>query len=168
MPALKVYKEHLGERVLGLPATDIYLPLAIRKNANDRKRLIRTMLTFNEEDESLTYASDVPMGHLAQLMYCNSDRVIMAADAAGKIASTALNKSISKLSLPILAIAISSAGRRLLLGQRAAEETKAVIDVLPKGTKQMGFYSYGELSSLASNNCDLNNQIISVTTISEG
>ena len=66
-----------------------------------------------------------------------------------------------------LAIAISCVGRRLVLGERTEEETEATLDVLPDGTQQIGFYSYGEISPLSSGRCDLHNQTMTLTTISE-
>ncbi|MDH5347939.1 MAG: FIST C-terminal domain-containing protein, partial [Nitrospira sp.] len=66
-----------------------------------------------------------------------------------------------------LAIAISCVGRRLVLGERTEEETEATLDVLPKGTQQVGFYSYGEISPYTAGTCDLHNQTMTLTTLSE-
>ena len=41
------------------------------------------------------------------------------------------------------------------------------MDVLPAGTQQVGFYSYGELSPLTAGSCDLHNQTMTLTTIAE-
>ncbi len=67
----------------------------------------------------------------------------------------------------VLSIAISCVGRRLILGERTEEELEAVMDGLPKLTKQIGFYSYGEISPYATGHCDLHNQTMTLTTISE-
>ncbi len=45
-----------------------------------------------------------------------------------------------------LAILVSCIGRKLLLGQRTADEVEAVADVLGKGCLTTGFYSYGEIA----------------------
>jgi hypothetical protein len=66
-----------------------------------------------------------------------------------------------------LSIAISCVGRRLVLGERTEEEAEATLEMLPNGTKQIGFYSYGEISPYASGHCDLHNQTMTLTTISE-
>ena len=66
-----------------------------------------------------------------------------------------------------LAIAITCVGRRLVLGERAEEEIEATLEVFPQGTQQIGFYSYGELSPYANGRCDLHNQTMTLTTISE-
>jgi len=39
--------------------------------------------------------------------------------------------------------------------------------VLSEGTQQIGFYSYGELSPIANGRCDLHNQTMTLTTITE-
>jgi hypothetical protein len=68
---------------------------------------------------------------------------------------------------PILSIAISCVGRRLVLGERTEEEIEAVLDELPQGVQQIGFYSYGEISPYDTGHCDLHNQTMTLTTISE-
>ena len=67
----------------------------------------------------------------------------------------------------ILSIAISCVGRRLVLKSRVEEELEAVIDAIPPKAKQIGFYSYGEISPLASGKCDLHNQTMTLTLIWE-
>lgn len=54
-----------------------------------------------------------------------------------------------------------------MLGERTEEETEATLDVLPSGTHQVGFYSYGEISPHASGRCDLHNQTMTLTLVSE-
>jgi hypothetical protein len=66
-----------------------------------------------------------------------------------------------------LAIAISCVGRRLVLRERTEEELEATLEVLPQGSQQIGFYSYGEISPYTSGYCDLHNQTMTLTTISE-
>src|SRR6185436_11322107 len=43
-PALALYKEYLGERAAGLPATAMLFPLAIRAASDERRRTVRTVL----------------------------------------------------------------------------------------------------------------------------
>ena len=47
---------------------------------------------------------------------------------------------------PALSLAISCVGRRLVLGDRTEEETEAALGALPRGSRQIGFYSYGKIS----------------------
>ncbi|MBX9786101.1 MAG: FIST C-terminal domain-containing protein [Alphaproteobacteria bacterium] len=163
-PALTLYKKYLGERAEGLPSTGLLFPLSIRSDQKDSRHLVRTILAVDEEKQSLTFAGDMPTGNLAQLMKANFDRLIASAGEAGEEAAKKIHIENPG---PILSIAISCVGRRLLLGERTEEETEYVLETLPKGTLQVGFYSYGELSPLISGSCDLHNQTMTLTTLYE-
>jgi hypothetical protein len=157
-PALQLYKDYLGERAAGLPATGLLFPLAVRSSDESERRLVRTILAVDEATQSLTFAGDVPEGALAQLMRANFDRLIQgASDAALGCAGDG----------PALSLAISCVGRRLVLGELTEAETEAVADVLPAGTAQIGFYSYGEISPYTDGTCDLHNQTMTLTTLGE-
>jgi hypothetical protein len=162
-PALALYKRYLGDRASGLPATALLFPLAVRSGSDDPKILVRTVLSVNEESQSMTFAGDVVQGHLAQLMRANFDRLI---DGASQAALHTRGPADAP-GHETLAIAISCVGRRLVLGERTEEELEAVLDDLPAGTKQIGFYSYGEISPYTTGQCDLHNQTMTLTTISE-
>lgn len=166
-PALSLYKEYLGDRASGLPATGLLYPLAISKDKKDSHKLVRTILAVDEKENSLTFAGDVPMGFHAQLMRANFDRLINAADEAGETALSLMTDVKKDQTFPLLAIAVSCVGRRLLLGERTEEETESTLSSLPKNTMQVGFYSYGELSPYATGDCDLHNQTMTLTTITE-
>ena len=71
------------------------------------------------------------------------------------------------MSEPALALAISCVGRRLVLGDRTEEETEAALEALPPGSRQIGFYSYGEISPAGCESCELHNQTMTLTTIRE-
>ena len=159
-PALALYKEYLGERAGELPGSALLFPLALRSSVDDVNSVVRTVLSVDEATQSLTFAGDIPQGAYAKLMRANFDRLIMGAHGAGK--ATAFDASG-----PALSIAISCVGRRLVLGERAEEETEATIDALPPGTQQIGFYSYGEISPHASGRCELHNQTMTLTLLGE-
>lgn len=162
-PALQLYKEYLGEKASGLPSTGLLFPLAIRKN-QESPQIVRTILGVDEKESALIFAGDMPVGYLAQLMRANFDRLISGATEAGKMT---LNFHQKEKNEPILLIAISCVGRRLLLGERSEEETEAVLEIFPEQTQQIGFYSYGELSPQTAGNCNLHNQTMTLTTICE-
>lgn len=164
-PALQLYKEYLGDRATGLPATGLLFPLAIRSYQSDGKVLVRTILAVDEAAQSMTFAGDIPEGVFAQLMRANYDRLIQGASEAAAL--TAQHQNGSLATSPTLSIAISCVGRRLVLGERTEEEIEATMEILPKGSKQIGFYSYGEISPHTSGTCDLHNQTMTLTTISE-
>jgi len=162
-PALELYKRYLGERAAGLPATALLFPLALRGEERDTKVLVRTVLGIDEASQSMTFAGNVPQGHRAQLMRANFERLIDGASQAA--AST--RRTAGAQAAGTLSIAISCVGRRLILGERTEEEIEAALEELPRGTQQIGFYSYGEISPYASGHCDLHNQTMTLTTLSE-
>jgi hypothetical protein len=162
-PALELYKRYLGDRAAGLPATALLFPLALRADATSTaKQVVRTILAVDEAQQSLIFAGDVPQGSLAQLMQANFDRLIDGAAGAGGSA-----RLKDEQEGPVLSVAISCVGRRLILGERIEEELEAARDALPEGTQQIGFYSYGEISPLASGSCELHNQTMTLTTVAE-
>ena len=161
-PALELYKKYLGDRAKDLPASALLFPLSVRLNPNDEKQVVRTVLNINEEENSMTFAGDVPEGAMVQLMKANFDRLI---DGATEAAIMSLKED--DFTGERLCVAISCVGRRLVLGQRSEEELEATLDVLPKNTKQIGFYAYGEISPYASGHCDLHNQTMTLTVIYE-
>jgi hypothetical protein len=92
----------------------------------------------------------------------NFDRLV---DGAAQAASMTRNHQVE--TSPTLSIAISCVGRRLVLGERTEEEIEAALDELAQGAHQIGFYSYGEISPYDVGHCDLHNQTMTLTTISE-
>ncbi|MGK3988384.1 FIST N-terminal domain-containing protein [Sorangium sp. So ce136] len=162
-PALSLYKEYLGDKAAELPASALLFPLAMRSTAQDEKSLVRTVLAVDHEAQSMTFAGDVPKGHLVQLMKADFERLIGGAEQAARAASEAGRAGGEGA----LAIAISCVGRRIVLGDRTEEEVEAVLDVLPRGTRVTGFYSYGEISPYATGHCDLHNQTMTLTVLSE-
>lgn len=165
-PALDLYKKYLGDKASSLPASGLLFPIAIRKDANDPKQLVRTILAVDENEGSLIFAGNMPIGYLAKLMRANFDRLITGAKEAGE--SILKNYKIDQTnSSPRLLIAVSCVGRRLLLGERTEEETDSVLKLFPQGTQQIGFYSYGEIAPHTKGDCDLHNQTMTLTLISE-
>ncbi len=160
-PALALYEQYLGERAAELPASGLLFPLLLTRPEKARK-VVRTILAIDREAQSLTFAGDIPTGAQAQLMKANFDRLVEGAERAGELARERGGEGGD-----VLALAISCVGRRLVLGERTEEEVEATLDVLPEGTKQVGFYSYGELSPVAKGSCDLHNQTMTLTTLRE-
>jgi hypothetical protein len=162
-PALEIYRSYLGDLADGLPATALLFPLALRDDHDDDDQLVRTVLAVDEQTQSMTFAGDIPEGCLAQLMHANFDRLVGgASDAAGAAADM-----IPDTGHETLALAVSCVGRRLVLGARVEDEIEAAFDRLPSRSRQIGFYSYGELSPAGNGPCELHNQTMTMTTISE-
>ena len=67
-----------------------------------------------------------------------------------------------------LALLISCVGRRMVLRQRIEEEVEGVREVVGDAAVLTGFYSYGEISPFTpSARCELHNQTMTVTTLTE-
>lgn len=161
-PALDIYKRYLGDKADGLPASGLLFPLELKEGNDSDETKVRTILAVNEEDHSITFAGDIPEGSHATLMKANFDRLIDGAAQAAE--SISLDDYHDE---PLLNIAISCVGRRLVLKQRTENELEATLESLPAKTQQIGFYSYGEISPLSSGSCDLHNQTMTLTLIWE-
>lgn len=161
-PALALYKKYLGEHASGLPATGLLFPLSVKIQGAERE-VVRTILGVDETHQSLTFAGDIPEGSFARLMKANMDRLVDGAQGAATTSYEAIGSQS-----PDLAILISCIGRRLVLKQRTEEELDSVQGVLGTDTVMTGFYSYGEICPAAPNaNCELHNQTMTITTLSE-
>lgn len=159
-PALTLYRQYLGDLEGDLPGSGLRFPLAVRESVDADRKLVRTLLAVDDEAMSMTFAGDVPEGWRAQLMSADSDQLLDAADEAA--ASAALEHDG-----PVLALAISCVGRRMMFGENVEEELERTAAALPSGALQVGFYSYGELSPSTTGVCELHNQTMTFTTIAE-
>lgn len=161
-PSLEVYKRYLGDNAKGLPATGVMFPLELDEPCSNGETKVRTVFSVDEEQQSITFAGDIPEGSTVTLMKANYDRLIDGAHAAAE----AINLH-NYNNEPICCLVISCLGRRMVLKQRTEEELEATLEVLPKNTQQIGFYSYGEISPLQNGQCDLHNQTMTLTLLWE-
>ncbi len=163
-PALELYKLYLGEEAENLPGSALLFPLSVRPKDSKEQGVVRTILTIDEEQQSMTFAGDLPEGYSAQLMRANFERLIDGAEEAAKIANTENEVDGEKL-----AILISCVGRKMVLGQRTPDEVEAVHELLGEDVAQIGFYSYGEISPHVkiTGSCELHNQTMTITLLSE-
>lgn len=160
--ALELYKNYLGDQADGLPATGLLFPLSLALDGGD-KRLVRTILSVNEEDGSMTFAGDVPEGCYARLMKTNFEGLVKGA------AESAEQSQVGGSPTPDLAMLISCVGRKLVLKQRVDEEVEGVQDALGQNTTLTGFYSYGEICPVEPDDkqAELHNQTMTITTFTE-
>ena len=162
--ALELYKEYLGEKAKDLPASALLFPLNLTQPETGDS-IVRTILTVDENKQSMTFAGNIPAGSTVRLMKANFDRLI---DGSANAASDSIHKYASNGVEPELAILVSCVGRKLVLGQLIADEVEEVVSVIGKNTCYTGFYSYGEISPLVdSSNCQLHNQTMTITTFRE-
>ncbi|GAB4157533.1 MAG: FIST N-terminal domain-containing protein [Roseiflexaceae bacterium] len=160
--ALGFYKRYLGEHADQLPASGLLFPRSLTIG-NETEQVVRTILSVNERDQSMTFAGDMPEGAYARLMKTNFDRLIDGAINAASASVAPLADQQAEF-----ALLISCVGRKLVLQQRIEEEVEGVRDVLGHQAVLAGFYSYGEISPLMSTGrCALHNQTMTITTLSE-
>lgn len=162
-PALTLYKKYLGEQAKGLPATGLLFPLSLRLKGRETG-LVRTILSVNEKEGSMTFAGNIPEGNYVRLMKANFERLIDGAGGAANMSCQSLN-----FLKPELAILISCIGRKLVLKQRVEEEIENVREVLGKAAIITGFYSYGEICPMTplEKQCLLHNQTMTITAFVE-
>lgn len=159
--ALDLYKTYLGKYADELPGSALLFPLSIKLNESEDP-IVRTILSIDEKNQSMTFAGDIPVGSKVRFMKANFDRLI---DAASDAASTCLKMNNAN---PKLAILISCVGRKLILTNRTEEEIEAVSEIFGDKTLLTGFYSYGEISPLKPMaNCELHNQTMTITCLNE-
>jgi hypothetical protein len=160
-PALGLYKQYLGEHAKGLPATGLLFPLSVRVKP-DEAALVRTILAVDEEQQSMTFAGDVPEGARARLTKATVDRLVDGAVGAARASYPAGSVA------PELAILISCVGRKLVLKQRVEDEVEGVRDILGEQAAMTGFYSYGEIAPFSlGERSELHNQTMTITTFAE-
>jgi len=160
--ALELYKNYLGPLAKELPGSALLFPLSITPEKGDGA-LVRTILSVDESDQSMTFAGDVPQGTRTKLMKANFDRLV---DGAVQAAESSLEPFGGQS--PELALLISCVGRKLVLNQRVEEEVEETREVFGSETVITGFYSYGEISPLVNSpKCELHNQTMTITTMRE-
>ena len=160
-PALRLYRKFLGDFASTLPGGASHFPLTVFRDAGSDEPLIRFVLGIDEAEQSITVAGDVPIGSRVQLSRANPGDLLQGSQRAAQ-----------DLALPpshpaVLNLVVSCIGRRLVLGEQTDEELESALEGLPEGSLQTGFYSYGEISSVAERSCDMHNMTLTLTTVTE-
>ncbi|NJX14209.1 FIST signal transduction protein [Tamlana crocina] len=160
-PALDLYKKYLGEKSKELPGAALLYPMNV-KLVDEHQSIVRSILTIDEKENTMIMAGDIHENSKVQLMMTNVDNIANASERAAKQALE------SRKNEPQLAFLVSCIGRKLVLDQRVEEEIEEVTAVVGANTTISGFYSYGEIAPFhGENNCQLHNQTMTVTLISE-
>ncbi len=160
-PALKLYKSFLGDKAKELPGSGLLFPLSMR-DQDHQAPVVRTILAINEEQQSLTFAGNIPEGAYVRLMKANIDRIIDGAEQSARISREFDHQEHQ------LVFLISCVGRRLVMKQLVEEEVEAVNEVFENQIFTTGFYSYGEIAPFDKfSPCTLHNQTMTITTLAE-
>ena len=174
-PALSLYRQYLSEYARSLETSGFFFPqspdmlvsglmfpLAVRIG-DSQNRVIRAIIGMNEEEQSLSFAGNVPEHSYARMMRGRIEHLIDGVRAAGTSSTKNLESSTAQLS-----ILVSCTGRRFVLKQRTEEEIEAVCAVLGNQTVVTGFYAMGEIAPVvACGPVELHNETMIVTTFAE-
>jgi hypothetical protein len=104
---------------------------------------LRAPVKYDREAGSITFFSDIPVGSIVQNTTAVRPDIIKATDASFQTAVTDYPGTS-----PALALFVSCAARRRILGTQAKAEFEIVKAQLPPGLPCCGLYSYGEISPL--------------------
>jgi hypothetical protein len=160
--ALDLYKTYLGEHAEELPGSALLFPIVV-SDEHGSEGVVRTVLSVDEQDKSMTFAGDIPQGGTAQFMKTNVNSLVDGATAAAEASLTGLGGR-----RPDLALLVSCVGRKLVMKQRIEEEVEAIRNVFGAATSIAGFYSYGELCPFSQGGeCRLHNQTMTITALAE-
>lgn len=160
-PALEVYKKYLGDNAKDLPASGLLYPLMIKEKGYSEAK-VRTILAIDEQEQSITFAGDIPNGSEVMFMKATFNELVEgASQAAAQLEKFNYDNQEGAL------IAISCVGRKLVLGSKTEDELEAVMEYFSDNVEQIGYYSYGEISPLNDGRCDLHNQTMTLTLIWE-
>ncbi|MEZ0288992.1 MAG: FIST signal transduction protein [Methylophilus sp.] len=166
-PALPLYKMYIGEAYAkGLPGSGLKFPLAIIEEGKRDVEKIRTLLAFDAEDNSLTFAGNVEEGVTVRLCQTNHDRLVEGAAGAASLVTGSLAEM--NTIQPGLAICVSCVGRKGVMVEQVADEIAKVQEIMGSQTTVTGFYSYGEFAPRP-NTTDsvLHNQTMTIGYLSE-
>lgn len=164
-PALDLYETYLGDEAAGLPLSGLVFPLRIWSETNPREAMVRTLMSVDREERSITVGGDVPEGWSARLMRGYFESLMQGAEEAARHAHDGMT---AQGMTPALCLFVSCIGRHLLLGQRTEEEMETVSRLLGDAVPLIGCYANGEFApNNGSHRCSLHNQTVTLTLFAE-
>ena len=163
-PALELYKNYLGKYANDLPASALLYPLMVYPKDNFDASVVRTILSINNDDQSMTFAGDMPKGSVARFMSSTKEHFKTGATNAALKVKSGLQSGHTSVGL-----LISCIGRKLAMGDRVVDEVDAVKDILDDGHYfQAGFFSYGEICPHnLSGVSELHNETMTISAFTE-
>jgi hypothetical protein len=138
--AIEFYRQRLGDQAAPGPET----PLAILDESGAISYLRASLPSFVRESGAINYLGDVREGSMVQITV--ADRGAILEGCRDSIAKAFADYPHGKT--PTAALIFSCAGRKLLLGSRTGEEVGIVESVIGSQIPVLGFYGYGEIGPL--------------------
>ena len=157
-----LYKTYLGDHANQLPGSALLFPIVVTE-AQGGQGVVRTVLSVDEQQGSMTFAGDIPQGRHGAAHEDQRRRSGRRRDGRRR---SQPHRTWRRR--PELALLVSCVGRKLVMKQRVEEEVEAIRDVFGADTKIAGFYSYGELCPFREGGeCRLHNQTMTITALAE-
>src|SRR6267143_1354591 len=143
-PATEFYREFLGN--VDITQLTEY-PLAVTAD-DGRGFYLRAPGRTDEAAGCIHFLGDVPDGARVHITTTNRDQILDATRTSFQHALDDFPNASGGGGKPALALCISCAGRKQILGSRTQEEARIVNELLA-GVPAAGFYGYGEIARLA-------------------
>jgi hypothetical protein len=143
-PATEFYREFLGNADI-THLTEY--PLAVTAD-DGRGYYLRAPGRTDEAGGCIHFLGDVPDGARVHITTTNRDQILAATRSSFQHALDDFPKDSGGGGKPALALCISCAGRKQILGSRTQEEGRIVNELLGD-VPAVGFYGYGEIARLA-------------------
>lgn len=160
-PALELYKRYLGSYAQELPSAGLYFPFMLVEKGK-KKPLLRAIRDIDEKNNSIVLSASIPQNSIVTFAKANLDELIDDAQEAAESLMLKHNKKQKAL-----CIAINCIARKIVLKQEAGDEIEVVKDALGESVSLVGFYSYGEITSVSQGGCDFRNQSIMLILLYE-
>jgi hypothetical protein len=166
-PALPLYRLYIGEAYAKyLPSSGLKFPLAIIEEGKREVEKIRTLLSVNALDNSLTFAGNVEEGETVRLCQSSHDRLVAGASGAAHMVTESIGTNA--IHQTGLALCVSCVGRKGVMAEQTKDEISAVKQTFGPDTRIAGFYSYGEFAPRHNTkNSVLHNQTMTIGYLSE-
>jgi hypothetical protein len=161
-PALDIYRRYLGDYALQLPAAGLMFPFELLDEHLQGQGVVRTLVDIDEPRRALVLAGSVTPGMHLRLMHASTDNLTRGAAAAAADGALHLDADGDGG----IALLVSCMDRKLVMGERVADEIDAVAGTLAPTVPLVGFYANGEIGrpALRAQPC-LNNQTMAVTCL---
>jgi hypothetical protein len=146
-PATEFYREFLGNADI-THLTEYPLAVTADDDRGANSYYLRAPGRTDEATGCIHFLGDVPDGARVHITTTNRDQILDATRASFQRALDDFPKTSGVEGKPALALCISCAGRKQILGSRTQEEARIVNELLA-GVPAAGFYGYGEIARLA-------------------
>lgn len=163
LPAADVYRECIRQSGFSLDDVRVVnFPLAVKTEGMETQ-IVRDIYKIDDENKSVILAGDIPDHAMVRVMNCDNEDILDGVDEV-------VDRLRSKTILPnfnALSICVSCMGRKIVMGDLTSEEARISYHRLGPGVSQVGFYAFGEISTMSDGAPHVHNQTITLILIRE-